>query len=121
VFKSSPHQAQDWKFVQFLVSKQSNSYWNQKVGEIPAKSDASTDTWVQREAPVKMTADVISDPATTIIEPPYYLPQFSSITKTDMAPLFQKVLLGQLSAQAFAAKFAQEMTQAQQDWLKHHH
>jgi multiple sugar transport system substrate-binding protein len=121
VFKNSPHQAQDWKFVQFLVSKQSNSYWNQKVGEIPANIGASTDAWVQQEAPVKMTADVLSDPATTSVEPPYYLPQFSAITKTDMAPLFQKVLLGQLSAQAFATKFAQEMTQAQQDWLKHHH
>lgn len=121
VFKGSPHQAQDWKFIQFLVSKQSNSYWNQQVGEIPANTAASTDAWVRQEAPVKMTADVLGDPATTTIEPPYYLPQFSAITKTDMAPLFQKVLLGQLSAQAFATKFAQEMTQAQQDWLNHHH
>jgi multiple sugar transport system substrate-binding protein len=121
VFKNSAHQSADWKFVEFLVSKQSNSYWNQQVGEIPANTAASGDAWVKQEAPVKMTADVLSDPATTTIEPPYYLPQFSSITKTDMAPLFQKVLLGQLSAQAFATKFAQEMTQAQQDWLKHHH
>lgn len=121
VFKGSPHQAQDWKFVQFLVSKQSNSYWNQRVGEIPANTGASTAAWVRQEAPVKMTADVLADPATTTIEPPYYLPQFSAITKTDMAPLFQKVLLGQLSAQAFATKFAAEMTQAQRDWLNHHH
>jgi multiple sugar transport system substrate-binding protein len=120
IFKSSAHQSADWKFVQFLVSKQSNSYWNQMAGEIPANTGASTDAWAQREAPIKMTSEVLSDPATTTIEPPYYLPQFSSITKTDMAPLFQKVLLGQLSAQAFATRFALEMTKAQQDWRAHH-
>jgi multiple sugar transport system substrate-binding protein len=120
IFASSAHQSADWKFVQFLVSKQSNSYWNEMVGEIPANTGASSDAWVQREAPIKMTSQVLSDPATTAIEPPYYLPQFSSITKTDMAPLFQKVLLGQLSAQAFATRFAREMTKAQQDWLAHH-
>jgi multiple sugar transport system substrate-binding protein len=120
IFAHSPNQSADWKFVQFLVSKQSNSYWNSKAGEIPANTDASGDAWVRREAPVKMTSDLLSDPATVTVEPPYYLPQFSSITKTDMPPLFQKVLLGQLSPGAFAAKFAQEMTQAQRDWRQHH-
>jgi multiple sugar transport system substrate-binding protein len=121
IFKSSPHQAADWKFVQFLVSEQSNSYWNQQVGEIPANTGVASAAWIQQEAPVKMASEVLSDPATTTVEPPYYLPQFSSITKTDMEPLYQKVLLGQMSAAAFAQKFAQEMTAAQQDWRSHHH
>jgi multiple sugar transport system substrate-binding protein len=120
IFKTSQHQAADWKFVQFLVSAPSNSYWNQQAGEIPANTSVLSAPWLRREAPVEMASRVLSDPATTIVEPPYYLPQFSSITKTDMEPLYQKVLLGQMSAGAFAAKFAQEMTAAQQDWRAHH-
>jgi multiple sugar transport system substrate-binding protein len=121
IFASSSHQAADWTFAQFLVSQSSNSYWNQQVGEIPANTAAAAAPWVAKDAPVQMATKLLNDPATTVVEPPYYLPQFSSITKTDMEPLYQKVLLGQMTAGAFAAKFAEEMTAAQADWKAHHH
>ena len=39
-------------------------------------------------------------------------------TKTDTEPLYQKVLLGQMSAQEFLDQLAAKLTTAQQDWEK---
>jgi multiple sugar transport system substrate-binding protein len=120
VFKGSKHKDAAWKFVEFLVSKQSNSYWNQQVGQIPANADVQSDAWVSQNAAVKAATDLISNPNTTIVEAPVYLPQYSSITKADSEPLYQKVLLGQLSAADFLSQLASKLTSAQQEWDKRH-
>jgi multiple sugar transport system substrate-binding protein len=57
---------------------------------------------------------------TAVVSPPYYLPQFSSITKADTEPLFQKVLLGQMKPQEFLDTMAQKLTDAQAEWKKAH-
>lgn len=119
VFKASKHKDAAWKFVEFLVSHKSNSFWNEKVGQIPANRDAQNDPWLTQNAPVKMAQQVLADPKTVIVPAPVYLPEFSTITKADTEPLFQKVLLGTMSAQDFADKLAGELTKAQADWDKH--
>lgn len=120
VFKGSKHKDAAWKFVEFLVSKDSNSYWNQKVGQIPANTDAQSDAWMGQNAAVKTATELINNPSTTIVEAPVYLPQYSSITKADSEPLYQKVLLGQLSPADFLSQLASKLDGAQQDWDKRH-
>lgn len=56
---------------------------------------------------------VLNDPATKVVQMPYHLPEFNEITKTWAEPLFQKVLLGQLSAKDFLDQFAAKLTEAQ--------
>ena len=56
---------------------------------------------------------VLNDSSTKVVQLPYYLPEFNSITKTDTEPLFQKVLLGQMSAKDFLDQFAAKFTDAQ--------
>jgi multiple sugar transport system substrate-binding protein len=120
VFKASKHKDAAWAFAEFLVSKDSNSYWNQKVGQIPTNSDVQSEAWVAQNAAVKTAIDLISSPDTAIVQAPVYLPQYSAITKADSEPLFQKVVLGQLSAADFLSQLAAKFTAAQQDWNKRH-
>jgi multiple sugar transport system substrate-binding protein len=120
VFKASKHKDAAWKWVEFLVSHESNSYWNQKVGQIPANTDAQGDAWLSQNAAVKTATELISNPGTTIVEAPVYLPQYSSITKADSEPLYQKVLLGQMSPADFLGQLASKLSGAQQDWDKRH-
>jgi multiple sugar transport system substrate-binding protein len=118
VFKASKHQNAAWLFVQFIAEKTSNSAWNEKVGQIPANTQVSNESWLQSQLPVRDALKVIDDSATVTVQAPYYLPEFSAITKTDMGPLWQKVLLGTMTAQQFADTFAAKMTEAQEKYTK---
>ncbi|MDH2425181.1 sugar ABC transporter substrate-binding protein [Sphaerisporangium sp. TRM90804] len=120
VFKNSEHKEAAWKFVEFLVSKENNSYWNQQTGQIPANKDAQQDAWIDERPYLKSAVEVLADPATVVVSPPYHLPQFSSITKADTEPLFQKVLLGQMKPQEFLDTMGQMLTEAQAEWKKSH-
>jgi multiple sugar transport system substrate-binding protein len=120
VFKAGKNKDASWKFAEFLVSKTSNSYWNQQVGQIPANSEVESEPWVAQNAAVKAALALVRDPNTQIVEAPVYLPQYSSITKADSEPLYQKVLLGQLAPADFLSQIASKLTSAQQDWDKRH-
>ncbi len=116
VFKNSENQDAAWKFAEFLTSAESNSYWNEKVGQIPANTDVRSAAWIDSAAHVKMALGVLEDPATVLVPAPVYLPQYSSITKTESEPQYQKVLLGELSAQQFLDDMAKKLTDAQKEW-----
>jgi multiple sugar transport system substrate-binding protein len=120
VFKAGKHQDAAWKFAQFLVSEQSNSFWNEKVGQLPANLGVQKEAWIGGNQPVQAALKLINDPNAAFPAPPTYLPQYSSITKADSEPLFQKVLLGQLSAQDFLSQLAGKLTAAQQQWNERH-
>ncbi|WP_158843573.1 ABC transporter substrate-binding protein [Saccharothrix deserti] len=116
VFKNSENPDAAWKFAEFLASSESNSYWNEKVGQIPANTDVRSAAWIDGNKPVKMALGVLEDPSTVIVPAPVYLPQYSSITKTDSEPQYQKVLLGELTAQQFLDEMAKKLTEAQKEW-----
>ncbi|GAA1275803.1 sugar ABC transporter substrate-binding protein [Saccharothrix xinjiangensis] len=116
VFNNSEHQDAAWKFAEFLTSSESNSYWNEKVGQIPANTDVRSAPWIDKSAHVKMALGILEDPATILVPAPVYLPQYSSITKADSEPLYQKVLLGETSAQDFLNGMAEKLTAAQKEW-----
>jgi multiple sugar transport system substrate-binding protein len=118
VFAASKKKDAAWKFVEFIAQKKSNSTWNQTVGQIPANSEVSGEAWLQEQQPVRDALKAIDDEATVTVQAPYYLPEFSAITKTDMGPLFQKVLLGKMTAKEFADTFAAKMTEAQAKYTK---
>jgi multiple sugar transport system substrate-binding protein len=118
VFTKSKQKDAAWKFIQFITQKSSNSTWNETVGQIPANKEVSGESWLQAQQPVRDALKAIDDPATVTVQAPYYLPEFSAITKTEMGPLFQKVLLGTMPAKEFADTFANKMTEAQAKYSK---
>ena len=116
LFKNSKHQAEAWKFMEFLDSHSSNSYWNENVGQIPANTEAYADDWYTKSGITKEAGDLLNAAGTKLVQPPVYLPQYSKITKTDAEPAFQKVLLGKMSAADFAKGIADALTKAQADF-----
>ncbi|MFM9447393.1 ABC transporter substrate-binding protein [Streptomyces acidiscabies] len=116
VFKSSKNKEAAWKFIEFAVSKAENSKFNESAGQVPSNTEAAGDAWVQRAEPTKLAAAALTDGSTSIVQLPYYLPDWNTISKADNEPNFQKVLLGKMSAKDFLDKLAEELNAAQAEW-----
>lgn len=116
VFAGSKKQDAAWKFAEFMASQQANSYWNERVGQLPANLDVREEPWIAKSAPVQTMLTALTATDTQDVAAPIYLPQWSGLVKTDMEPLWQKVLLKQLTAQEFLDTFADRLTKAQTQW-----
>ncbi|MEV5611345.1 sugar ABC transporter substrate-binding protein [Streptomyces sp. NPDC052225] len=116
IFKASKNKDAAWKFVEYAASHEANSKWNESAGSIPANTEAAKDAWVAKAEPTKLAAAALNDGSTTIVQLPYYLPDWNTITKTDAEPEFQKVLLGKTSAKDFLDKTADAFNKAQAEW-----
>ncbi|KOG33846.1 ABC transporter substrate-binding protein [Streptomyces resistomycificus] len=116
LFKASKNKEAAWKFIEFAASHESNSRWNESAGAIPSNTEAAKDTWISKAEPTKLAAEALNDGSTTIVQLPYYLPDWNTISKADNEPSFQKVLLGDLSAKDFLDKMAEQLNAAQKEW-----
>jgi multiple sugar transport system substrate-binding protein len=116
LFKSSKNKEAAWKFIEFAVSKAENSKFNESAGQVPANTEAASDAWIQKAEPTKLAAQALTDGSTTIVQLPYYLPDWNTISKADNEPNFQKVLLGKMSAKEFLDTLADQLNKAQAEW-----
>ncbi|GAA3084962.1 sugar ABC transporter substrate-binding protein [Streptomyces roseofulvus] len=116
LFSSSKNKAAAWKFIEFAASHASNSKWNRSAGAIPANVEAARDPWLQEAEPTKLAAEVLFSGKATIVQLPYYLPDWNTISKADNEANFQKVLLGTMSAKDFADSLAEQLNEAQAEW-----
>ncbi|WP_081223724.1 sugar ABC transporter substrate-binding protein [Streptomyces sp. M41(2017)] len=120
LFKSGKNKAAAWKFIEFAVSAAENSKFNESAGQVPANTDAAKDQWIQRAEPTRLAAEALNGGSTKIVQLPYYLPDWNTISKADNEPNFQKVLLGKMSAKDFLDTLADQLNAAQADWKAHH-
>ncbi|MYT71078.1 MULTISPECIES: sugar ABC transporter substrate-binding protein [unclassified Streptomyces] len=116
LFKASKNKTAAWKFIEFAASHSENSKWNESAGQIPANTDAAKDAWVQKAEPTKLAAEALESGSTKIVQLPYYLPDWNTISKADNEANFQKVLLGKQSAKDFLDTMADQLNKAQDDW-----
>ncbi|MFS8204515.1 ABC transporter substrate-binding protein [Streptomyces sp. CWNU-52B] len=116
VFKTSKNKEAAWKFIEFATGKAENSKFNESAGQVPSNNDAGKDAWVSEAEPTKLAAEALTDGSTTIVQLPYYLPDWNTISKTDNEPAFQKVLNGSLSAKDFLNTLADQLNKAQAEW-----
>ncbi|MFE9437509.1 ABC transporter substrate-binding protein [Streptomyces sp. NPDC006602] len=116
LFKTSKNKEAAWKFIEFATSHAENSKFNESAGQVPANNDAAKDAWVQQAEPTKLAAGALSDGSTTIVQLPYYLPDWGTISKSDNEPNFQKVLLGKMSEKDFLDTLAEQLNTAQAEW-----
>jgi multiple sugar transport system substrate-binding protein len=116
VFQSSKNKDAAWKFIEFAVSQAENSKFNESAGQVPANNEAAKDAWVSEAEPTKLAAAALTDGSTTIVQLPYYLPDWNTISKADNEPNFQKVLLGDTSAKEFLDTMAEQLNAAQAEW-----
>lgn len=116
LFKASKNKEAAWKFIEFAVSHAENSKFNESAGQVPANAEAAQDAWISKAEPTKLAAAALSDGSTTIVQLPYYLPDWGTISKADNEPNFQKVLLGKMSAKDFLDTLAEQLNKAQAEW-----
>ncbi|MFG2130140.1 ABC transporter substrate-binding protein [Streptomyces sp. NPDC048751] len=116
LFKSSKNKEAAWKFIEFATSKAENSKFNESAGQVPSNNEAAKDAWVSKAEPTKLAAAALTDGSTTIVQLPYYLPDWNTISKADNEPNFQKVLLGKMSAKDFLDTMAEQLNKAQEEW-----
>lgn len=119
IFTSSKHKAAAWKFIEFADSAPMNSLWNQSAGAIPANTDAAAAQWIQDAKSTKAAMDSLNSPHTKVVQLPYYLPDWNSISKAESEPEFQKLFLGKVTAKSFADTLADKLNSAQADYVKH--
>ncbi|WP_406836740.1 ABC transporter substrate-binding protein [Streptomyces sp. AHU1] len=120
LFKSGKNKAAAWKFIEFAVSAAENSKFNESAGQVPANTDAAKEAWVQQAEPTRLAAEALNGTGTKIVQLPYYLPDWNTISKADNEPNFQKVLLGKMSVKDFLDTLADQLNKAQADWKAHH-
>ncbi|MHA5050056.1 ABC transporter substrate-binding protein [Streptomyces sp. SD15] len=116
LFKSSKNKEAAWKFIEFASSHEESSKFNESAGQIPANTEAAKDDWITKAEPTKLAAEALNDGSTTIVQLPYYLPDWNTLSKTDNEPNFQKVLLGDMSAKDFLDTMAEQLNTAQEEW-----
>ncbi|WP_200301379.1 ABC transporter substrate-binding protein [Streptomyces adelaidensis] len=116
LFKSSKNKDAAWKFIEFALSHEQNSKFNESAGQVPANNEAAQDSWISEAEPTKLAAAALTDGSTTIVQLPYFLPDWNTISKTDNEPAFQKVMDGQTSAKEFLDALADQLNKAQAEW-----
>lgn len=116
VFKSSKNKDAAWKFIEFATSHAENSKFNKSAGQVPANNEAAQDSWISEAEPTKLAAAALTDGSTSIVQLPYYLPDWNTISKADNEPNLQKVLLGDMSAKDFLGTIAEQLNTAQAEW-----
>lgn len=116
LFKSSKNKDAAWKFIEFALSHEENSKFNKSAGQVLTNNDAAKDSWISEAEPTKLAAAALTDGSTTIVQLPYYLPDWNTISKTDNEPAFQKVMDGQTGAKDFLDSLADQLNKAQAEW-----
>jgi multiple sugar transport system substrate-binding protein len=115
ILAKSEKKAAAWKFIEFM-STEANSEWTEAVGQVPANVEAAKAPWVQQSQPLRTIVETSKNTKTQYLQLPTYLPDYSKILKTEMEADFQKVLQKQLTAQAFADKYAARFEQAKKEY-----
>ncbi|MFI2641972.1 ABC transporter substrate-binding protein [Streptomyces sp. NPDC018610] len=116
LFKTGQNKAAAWKFIEFAVSAAENSKFNEAAGQVPSNTDAAKDTWIQQAEPTRLAAEALNGAHTKIVQLPYYLPDWNTISKADNEPNFQKLLLGRMTAKQFLDTLADQLNKAQAEW-----
>ncbi|MEW9667298.1 sugar ABC transporter substrate-binding protein [Ammoniphilus sp. 3BR4] len=116
IFKTTKHPDEAWKFVSFLGSAKSQSYWNQKVGLIPTNSEVLNEQWVKDAQHIQTAFAVLEDPNTVFYNPPFYLPDYRSILDNIVDPGIQAVMSGKKSTQDFLDEWAAAMEKSKQQF-----
>lgn len=116
MFKQSEVKDEAWRFISFLCSAESQSYWNENIGQMPTHADLANEDWVVNTQHISEAMKIQQDPNTIAFPYPLYLPDYQSIQDSIATPGFQAVLAGQKTSQEFLTEWADAMTQAEAEY-----
>lgn len=118
MFEQSEKKEAAAKFLEFTMSQEGNSFWAEASGYIPGNTAVFEDQWVQDNPAISTAIAASQSPNAVSMNVPYYLPEWTSITGTDMLPDWQRVLQGQMTASEFCSKWADSLTEANERFLE---
>lgn len=106
---SAKRQAAAWTFMKFLCSEDSIDYWNYNIGQIPTRKDVIQHDWVNERQHIKVISEVVNNENTTLVNSPMELPGYGAIHNETLQPMFQELLIGDITAQEYLDKWAELM------------
>ena len=95
-----------------MLSEESNSYWNESIGQIPMNNKVLEEAWVEDAQATKEALNTLASDKCHLVSQPKYLPDYSTIMNTNNPPNFQALLLGEMSAEDFLDEWARQMNEA---------
>lgn len=116
IFNTTKHPEEAWKFISFLCSQESQSYWNQSIGQIPTHLDSLNEPWAKELPHMQLALQVLSSPNLRFYQPPMYLPEYRSILDQTGDPGIQAVLTGKKSVEEFLDEWAARFEKAKQKY-----
>lgn len=119
IFKSTEHPEAAWEFTAFINSAESQSYWNEKVGQIPTNSDVLQEDWVKNADHIKVAFEVYEDPNLVLYKPPFYLPDYRSILDNTVDSGIQNVMSGKITVKEFLDEWAGAIEESQKQYDEH--
>lgn len=106
IFAGTDHPAESFQLIEFLNSAESQSYWNQQVGQIPTNSDVMQEDWIKDAQHLSVAFSVYDDPTTKLYEPPFHLPDYRSILDNQVDSGIQSVMAGDKTVEEFLTEWA---------------
>lgn len=116
MFKNTKHPEEAWKLLSFLMSADSQTYWNQSIGQMPTNTDSLNSDYVKNTQHIQQGAQVLADKDTKILNLPTYLPDYTKITTQQLEPDFQRLITGKMSVEEFVNGWAKSMEKAKADY-----
>lgn len=116
IFAGTDHPEEAFRFVEFVNNAESQSVWNQEVGQIPTNSEVMEEEWIQDAQHLSTAFSVYDDSSTALYEPPFYLPDYRSILDNLVDPGIQSVMAGELSVEEFLAEWAEAIEASAQKY-----
>lgn len=107
IFAGSDHPEEAFRFIEFANNAESQSIWNQEVGQIPTNSEVMSEEWIQDAQHLSTAFSVYDNTDTALYEPPFYLPDYRSILDNQVDPGIQSVMAGEKSVEDFLADWAE--------------
>ncbi|AEI43432.1 ABC transporter substrate-binding protein [Paenibacillus mucilaginosus] len=118
IFRSAKHPDAAWNLLQFLMSEESQTYWNAHVGQIPTNRRSLESGAFREPALIREALAALEDPKTVRLHMPYDLPNYAKAVKQQIEPNFQKVLTGELAPELFLDDWAALM---ERTYAQYHH
>ncbi|MGE5576544.1 MAG: ABC transporter substrate-binding protein [Syntrophothermus sp.] len=115
--KKTAHPKEAWKLLSFLASPENSAKFAQDTGAIPVVKSAQKSDYYNDPIYKAWFTELNGKQYVKII-PPWYLPEWGTFFNQLVPSDFQKVLLGQQSAQEAADHWAKFLTDAEQKYRK---
>jgi multiple sugar transport system substrate-binding protein len=115
IFKTTQHAEAAWRFVSFLCSAESQSFWNKSIGQIPTNQLSLSESWVDELPHMRLAREELTSPQLRFYEPPMYLPEYRSTLDSGDAGI-QQVMMGKKSVEKFLDEWAHAFEKAKKKY-----